>query len=267
MGSGMFEQTAATRGIKHYPINQLTSPLPDEKEGDFPFIRPGTSITTPYSQLARESSEAPIQPSAIAQFGPVGAITVDLEGENSEALLFDVAEKISATVSQGAVSAHSVKFAVWELLLNAQQYGGSLDGVSRVARLLWNVEGDSPFVVVSNDKSSLFNPVKYLNRSIEEMLSDFDQCSTVNSHVFLQTLACSAKHLEFTWESPSRNEVVQCTIQKLCCNQEGEEEIPFRLVVACTKDGFPNPEFNLFQVLEENEVPPVYEKLSIAVAF
>lgn len=274
MGSGLSEQTAATRGIRHYSLNAVSEPdansLPLVEETGFAIIRPGAGITSPYSALAREldisSPTHDLQEEALANLGPKGAMTLDLKSASWEATLMKVAERISSHVSVSGGIPYAVEYAVSESLRNAQEYGGSLDGISRLARVVWNVEGSSPIIAISNDGSVLFNPVKYLNRSIEELLSDVEQCATVNTHVFLQSLACSAGHLEFTWESPSRREIIQCTLQKLSNDKEAEE-IPFRLVVAYIKDGFPQMDFNLFQHLESCKTPPTYEKFSIGIAF
>ncbi len=141
----------------------------------------------------------------------IGSYTAGPKGRESFASDQNVTAYISTSLAKAAVELKMpdmpVQWSSQELMQNAAQHGLRYDPTERVA-ISWDLTSKTPHLEVANRGSPLFNPLKYVNLSGDEIEPDgsqgyinpITQKPEENTHVGLQVALKLVDRIEYSWD-------------------------------------------------------------------
>jgi hypothetical protein len=138
-----------------------------------------------------------------------------------------------------------VELALVELIDNAVDNQKALDTDPSIT-LKWDLTCDSPYLVLGNRGSPLFDPTINLNRSVEDIHAHGEIVGSTNMHGATNVLASWAKHLSYFWCNDHDDREVKATLK--CADRDADTPEYFLVSTARNNMGAID-DFNLAQVV------------------
>ena len=125
----------------------------------------------------------------------------------------------------------AVQWALEELFQNAVDNQIALN-TDRAITLQWDFACGTPYLVLGNRGSPLFDPTLHLNRSTEEAEANAEIVGNMNFHGATAVTAHWAKHLSYFWRNDHDGKEVRATLT--CADRD--QELPKYYLVSSAQD-------------------------------